>query len=282
MKKFALVGAAGYVAPKHMKAIKEVGGMLVTAYDHSDSVGVIDKYFPKSVFTTNLRKFIDSICTLEVDYLVVCTPNDSHYFWCDLALKIGIDVICEKPVVLTISQLDDLNVTENLTGKKINTILQLRYALDNPQWGSNLSTIDIEYFTPRGAWYHNSWKGDGARSGGLVTNIGIHLFDYVLWQFGSCNFMELDSSNLRQSTDDTIKGTLSLSAADVTFTLSISTYLSPTRKFTVNNVVYDLSGKFDDLHTRSYRSILDGFGWTLQDCRPSIELVERMRKILNK
>ena len=273
MTKYALVGAAGYVAPKHMKAIKETGGDLVLAHDPHDSVGILDSYFPDCDFTTSATTFINTLRNIGVDYLVICTPNNTHLIWCEIALDLGIDVICEKPVVLHSRQLYFLQELEKQTGHKVYSILQLRYALDNPQWGCADSTISITYHTPRGKWYKESWKGDNDKSGGLLTNIGIHLFDYVLWQFGN----EQDFA-IEHVDPNTVSGSLRLSMADVKFDLSIQSDLTPRREFIVNGRAYDMSPKFHDLHTRSYRSILDGFGWTLEDCEPSIELVERMRK----
>lgn len=281
MNKFALIGAAGYIAPRHMKAIKDTGGELIAAFDIADSVGILDSYFPSCEFFTDEYAFYDFLLDRQkADYIVICSPNHLHAEHCRNALKIGADIICEKPLVLTLAELEELKELEALTGKSINTILQLRLhpmlselkkAIDEkPDEG--IHQVSIEYFTPRGKWYHASWKGDVHRSGGIATNIGIHLFDLVSWLFG-----EVKNLHVEKDTDTECAGTLRLERAEVRWTLSIAQDALPKRQMLIDGKVYEFTEGFADLHTRSYEKILNKEGFTTDEVKPSIAIVERIR-----
>lgn len=281
IKKFALIGLAGYIAPRHLKAIKEVGGHLVAALDIADSVGVLDQYFPDCAFFTDEFAFYDYLMDNEpVDYLVVCSPNHLHEEHCYAGLKLNADVICEKPLTLTVESLTRLEEAQQYTGKHIYTILQLRLhsklihlkeEIDAAP--DNVFDVSIEYFTPRGKWYHASWKGDISKSGGIATNIGIHLFDLAVWLFGEVIEVQTDMHSATESI-----GTLRLQRATVRWHLSIESGVSAKRQMIVNGVPHEFTEGFADLHTASYLRILEGNGFDTSIVRPSIELVEKIRK----
>lgn len=279
-KQFALIGAAGYIAPRHLKAIKEVGGNLVAAYDIADAVGVLDSYFPACEFFTDEFTFYDFLMDKNpVDYLVVCSPNHLHEEHCYAGLKLNADVICEKPLALSVESLQNLLDAESYTNKHIYTILQLRLHpmlidLKKEIEASTKETHDvsIEYFTPRGKWYHNSWKGDTKKSGGIATNIGIHLFDLVTWLFGEVKEISVEKNSSTESS-----GILQLEKATVKWQLSIEPSLSPKRQITIDGKPYEFTDGFADLHTTSYQHILNNKGFTINDVKPSVDIVERIR-----
>lgn len=296
MKRFALIGAAGYVAPRHLKAIKQTGNNLVAAYDPHDSVGILDGFFPKADFFTNYERFERFIhkqnysTDSKLDYITVCSPNYLHDTHIRLGLQNGCDVICEKPLVLTAKNLDILRKLEVTTGRKVFTIMQLRYHPSLIELKSKLSkasgikfSVVLKYITPRGNWYHNSWKGEESKSGGIATNIGIHLFDLLIWLFGKVNDFEIETSN-----ENKIKGKLNLQNAEVDWFLSIDGSDLPETAVKNNKVSYrsllidgeeiEFSDGFTDLHTKVYEEIFDGRGLGIEDARSSIELVEKMRK----
>ncbi|MDB5228484.1 MAG: gfo/Idh/MocA family oxidoreductase [Bacteroidota bacterium] len=279
MINFALIGAAGYIAPRHLKAIKSVGGNLLAAYDIADSVGVLDQYFPGCNFFTDEFEFYNRLLDdLHVDYMVICSPNYLHEEHCRNALKLGVDIICEKPLVLTINELEQLQELEHLTQKNIYTILQLRLHPLLKQLKEEIKdkkyNVNIEYFTPRGNWYHASWKGDVKKSGGIATNIGIHLFDLATWLFGEVIEISVEKNTATESI-----GNLQLKNADVNWHLSIENEMMPKRQFIIDGKTYEFTEAFSDLHTISYEHILNKKGFTTVDVKPSIDIVERIRNL---
>ena len=292
MTKFALIGAAGYIAPRHMKAIKSVGGNLIVAYDPNDSVGVIDSYFPGAHFFTEFERFdrhLDKLRRREdlVDYVSVCSPNYLHDAHIRFGLRSGSNVICEKPLVLNPWNLDGLANIEANTGNRINAILQLRLhpaiqALRQKVAASTKRhTVDLTYIASRGRWYHASWKGEEQKSGGVATNIGVHFFDMLFYVFGP---FETQSAHLRDP--ERAGGVLFYEKADVRWFLSVdhgdlpesirgtkTTY----RSITVDGEEIEFSDGFADLHTSSYEAILDGRGYGVNDVRSSIEVVSEFR-----
>lgn len=281
-KKFALIGVAGYIAPRHLKAIKETGGELVAAYDLSDRVGILDAYFPDCEFFTNEFDFYDYLMDKNpVDYLVVCSPNYLHEEHCYAGLKLNADVICEKPLALHLSSLENLHEAQTYTNKKIYTLLQLRLhpMLVKLKKELNLNAterydVSIEYYTPRGKWYHKSWKADVKKSGGIATNIGIHLFDLASWLFGSVQEIEVEKNNAFESS-----GKLKLAHANVSWKLSIEQSVVPKRQMIINEKVYEFTEGFSDLHTASYQAILQQKGFTIDEVKPSVEIAERIRML---
>jgi len=292
VKRFAIIGAAGYVAPKHMEAIKATGNELVAAYDKFDSVGVLDRYFPHADFFIEFERFDRHLEKLKregkgIDYLVVCSPNYLHDAHCRYGLKLGADIICEKPVVLNARNINGLKLVESQTGQKINCILQLRLhpkivALKKEieSVPTKQFSIDLKYITHRGNWYNISWKGDESKSGGIETNIGIHLFDMLIYLFGEPT--DVSSS---QRKDKSAIGNLKFENAEVNWFLSIDANDLPAdsgsnsfhRSITINDSLLDFTSGFDKLHIQSYEAILDGSGFGLGDARSSIELVNRIR-----
>lgn len=296
MKKFALIGAAGFVASRHLRAIKETGNDLVAVLDKFDQVGILDSYFPNADFFTEFERFDRHLDKLrrkgtKVDYVSICTPNYLHDSHIRFALRHGADAICEKPLVLNPWNVDALEEIERETGCKVNTILQLRLhpsiiALKKEiESGPKDKVYDIglRYITSRGRWYQFSWKGDESKSGGIATNIGIHFFDMLLWVFGGLKDMTVTAL-----APDHAAGTLQLDRARVTWSLSINYDHLPEevkshgkrtfRSLTLEGKEIEFSDGFTDLHTRSYEEILRGNGFGLQDALPSIELVSRIRK----
>lgn len=274
MPNYVLLGAAGYVAPRHMKAIKDTGGDLIAAFDPADSVGVIDSYFPDAAFFTEFERF-DRHCSkryADIDYVVICSPNYLHDSHCSWGLRLGADVICEKPLCLTMTNLNRLRVEEGATGGKINVILQLRYAMANVVPNTVVKNmIKVKYYTPRGKWYHYSWKGNPEKSGGLATNIGIHLFDFLIWRFGT-----VVRDELYAYTNLNVKGKLVLTNATVEYDLSINPYNEPLRSFKINGEEWK-PFLFTDLHTKCYEEILKGNGFGIDDIAPATTLTERLR-----
>jgi UDP-N-acetyl-2-amino-2-deoxyglucuronate dehydrogenase len=292
MQSFALIGASGYVAPRHMKAIKAVGGDLQVAFDPNDSVGVIDSYFPNASFFVEFERFDRYVDKLrrrgsKVDYVSVCSPNYLHDAHCRFALRSDADAICEKPLVLNPWNIDGLAEIENDTGRRISTILQLRLhpailslkekVSASPQ---NDIAIDLTYITSRGRWYHSSWKGDESKSGGVATNIGVHLFDMLTYVFGPAT---RNIVHLRQP--ERAAGYLECGRARIRWFLSVDRNDLPEAaagKTTYRSILLDgedieFSEGFTDLHTRSYEEILAGRGFGLDQVRTSIEIVSNFR-----
>ncbi len=293
---FALIGAAGYIAPRHMKAIKESGNNLVAALDPMDSVGIIDSYFPNADFFIEPERFDRHLDKLKrsgnkkVDYVTICSPNYLHDAHIRMALRSGAHAICEKPLVLNPWNLEGLKELEKESNKRIYNILQLRHhksIIDLKQKIDGLPKdkihdIDLTYITSRGKWYHYSWKGNISKSGGVVTNIGIHFFDMLGWIFGN-----MKSNTLHLLTADKASGLLQLENANIRWYLSIdkndlpieasSKSLSTYRSISVDGDDFEFSGGFTDLHTESYKSILEGNGFGLDDARNSIEIAHLIR-----
>ncbi len=294
MKNFALTGAAGYIAPRHFKAIKDTGNKLIAALDVHDSVGIIDSYFPDAAFFIEYERFERHLEKLKrehnpIDFLTVCTPNFLHDSHIRLALRMGADAISEKPLVLNPWNLDALEEIEEETGKKVYNILQLRLhdsvlALkEKVKNSTKRHNVDLKYITARGQWYDFSWKGDISKSGGIATNIGIHFFDMLMFLFGEVQNYKLEISEPRK-----MKGTLELKNADVSWFLSIDYADVPEnekaagkrtfRSILIDGEEFEFSKGFTDLHTHVYRDILNGGGFGIEDARPSIELVQKLRK----
>lgn len=294
MTNFALIGAAGYIAPRHMMAVKAVGGDLKVAYDPNDSVGVIDSHFPQAHFFTEFERFDRHVDKLRrrgehIDYVSICSPNYLHDAHIRFGLRSGCEVICEKPLVLNPWNIDGLAEIEQQTGHKINTILQLRLhpaiqALKERVAQSNeRHSVDLTYITSRGRWYHASWKGDDAKSGGVATNIGVHFFDMLAYVFGP---LKSQTASLRQS--ERAGGLLSYEKADVRWFLSVDANDLPEdvkgKKTTYRSISMDgeeveFSEGFTDLHTRSYQEILAGKGYGLEDVRFCVEVVSQFRNL---
>lgn len=296
MKNFALIGAAGFVSPRHLRAIKDTGNNLVAVLDKFDQVGVLDSYFPNADFFTEFERFDRHLDKLRrkgtrVEYVSICTPNYLHDSHIRFALRHGADAICEKPLVLNPWNVDALAEIEKETGKRIYTILQLRLhksiiALKKQiesEAPGKIHDVDLSYITSRGNWYKISWKGDKTKSGGVATNIGIHFFDMLLWVFGNVKKLEV-----HVSTDDTAAGYLELERARVRWFLSINAAYLPKqvaaagkrtyRSITLESQEIEFSEGFTDLHTDSYRAILGGKGFGLAEAKPSIDLVHKMRE----
>jgi len=295
MKNFALIGAGGYIAPRHMKAVKDTGNNLLAALDKHDSVGILDSYFPEAEFFIEFERFDRHIEKLkrtgmQTDYVTVCSPNYLHDAHIRFGLRIGADVICEKPLVLNPWNIDGLTEIERETGKKISTILQLRLhpaiialkeKIQKDSSGRKYD-VDLRYITSRGHWYHISWKGDPQKSGGIATNIGIHFFDMLLWIFGDVKINEV-----HQHTPETASGKLELERANVNWFLSIDANTLPHdvrqaakrtfRSLTIDGEAFEFSEGFTELHTRSYEEILKGNGFPVEEARKSIELVHAIR-----
>ena len=296
MKNFALIGAAGYIAPRHMAAIKETENQLVAALDINDSVGIIDSYFPKAKFFTEFERFDRHIYKVKnnhserIDYISICSPNYLHDSHARFALRSGADVICEKPLVLNPWNIDGLKSIESETGSKVYTILQLRLhpsiiALKNRVMNENNDQkydVDLTYIASRGNWYLHSWKGEINKSGGIATNIGVHFFDMLHFIFG-----ELQENVVHMSDHTKAAGYLEYEKARVRWFLSIDQSDIPVdqklngqstfRSITVNNDPIEFSGGFTDLHTSSYSEILSGRGFGLEDNRTAIETVASIR-----
>lgn len=296
MKKFALIGAAGYIAPRHMKAIKDTGNEIVALLDKSDSVGIIDSYFPQAEFFTEFERFDRHLEKLrrqdgqQVDYVSICSPNYLHDAHIRFALRIGADAICEKPMVLNPWNVDALAEISERTNKNVHTILQLRLhpavrkLKDRVDASAEdrIFDVDIAYVAPRGRWYMVSWKGDLSKSGGVSTNIGVHFFDVVRWIFG-----EVKENVVHLSEPTRAAGMLELARARVRWFLSLEeTDIPPAarcakirtlRLITVDGEELNLSEGFTDLHTESYRAILGGTGFGLEDARSAIEIVSQIR-----
>jgi UDP-N-acetyl-2-amino-2-deoxyglucuronate dehydrogenase len=296
-KNFALIGAAGYIAPRHMKAIKETGNRLVAALDPFDSVGVIDGYFPEASFFTEPERFDRHLDKLRrsgkdvIDYVSICSPNYLHDAHIRIALRNQAHAICEKPLVLNPWNAEALAELEKETGKRIFTILQLRHhpaiirlkeKVEKEKSSGRMYEIDLNYITARGNWYFRSWKGKLEKSGGIATNIGIHFFDMLTWIFGKPT-----TNKVQQYEADRAAGFLQLENARVNWFLSINAETLPNevkqeggttyRSLMIDGEEFEFSGGFTDLHTISYEHILQGHGFGIADAMPSIQIVHDIR-----
>lgn len=294
---FAIIGVGGYIAPRHLEAIKELGHTLVAAYDRNDSVGIMDRYFPDCQFFTDFERFesfVDSCkgTSRQIDYVSICTPNYMHSSHIKFALSHGAHAICEKPLVLFEKDIDELAAYEKKFGKNVYTVLQLRVhdailALKKKIDSGTAKRYSIEmiYMTSRGQWYHESWKGDVKKSGGLSTNIGVHFFDMLTWIFGEASKIEMkEMSNTVES------GFVQLKNADVNWYLTVDRANLPDEALKANKTTYrsikidgeefEFSEGFTELHKRVYTDILSGKGYGLDAARPAIRIVEQIRKPL--
>lgn len=294
-KNFGLIGASGYVAPRHMKAIFETGHRLIAAYDPFDSVGVIDRYFPEADFFVEYERFDRHLEKKKrqgkgIDYLSICSPNYLHDAHIRFGMRLGADVICEKPLVLNPWNVDALQEIALETGQQVYNILQLRLhpsviALrerikNGPS--DHIYEIDLTYITSRGHWYYTSWKGDLQKSGGIATNIGVHFFDMLIWIFG-----EVKENIVHQHSHDRAAGYLVLEKARVRWFLSINANTLPVearqagkttwRSLSIGGEEFEFSDGFADLHTLSYEAILKCQGYPLLEARPAIEIVHKIR-----
>ena len=295
MKQFALIGGAGYVAPRHMRAIKDTGNLLTGVLDPNDSVGVIDSYFPESHFFTEFERFDRHVDKLKrkgagIDYVSICSPNYLHDAHIRFALRNSADAICEKPLVLNPWNIDGLEEMEKDTGSNVYNILQLRLhpALIELKetvghgHGDKIHEIDLTYITSRGRWYFNSWKGEEAKSGGIATNIGIHFFDMLIWIFG-----RVQKNVVHIFEPHRAAGYLELKNARVRWFLSVDEKSLPPevresgqrtyRSITVDGEEVEFSKGFTDLHTLSYQEIINGNGFGLEEARASVETAYTIR-----
>ncbi len=296
MKNFALIGAAGYIAPRHMNAVKETVNKLVAAYDPYDGVGVIDRYFPEAKFFVEFERFdrylerLKYEKALTLDFISIASPNYLHDAHIRVALRRGANAICEKPLVLNPWNIDALQHVASDTGQKVFTILQLRLhpaiialkeKIDkSPR--NKVYDVDLVYITSRGNWYYTSWKGDIAKSGGIATNIGVHFFDMLTWIFG-----DLKENVVNIHTHDRASGILELKKARIRWFLSINKETLPSeiqekgqttyRSISIEGEEIEFSEGFTDLHTRSYEEILKGKGFEINEARKSIEIVHQIR-----
>lgn len=291
MKNFALIGAAGYIAPRHLNAIKDTKNKLVAAYDIFDSVGIMDSYFPDCSFFTQFELFDRHLSkSKNVDYITVCTPNYLHDAHIRYALRLSADVICEKPLVLNPWNIDALEMAEKESGRKINNILQLRLhnsiinlkkKVENGPSGK-IYYVDLTYITSRGNWYYTSWKGDIHKSGGIATNIGVHFYDMLSWIFG-----KVSKNIVHISTHDRVAGYLEFEKARVRYFLSINSdtlpqHVKESGKRTYRSLIMEgeeieFSDGFTELHTQSYKEILAGNGFGLNEVRDCVEIVHDIR-----
>lgn len=294
MKKFVLLGAAGYIAPKHMKAIKEVGGDLVAVMDPHDSVGIIDQYFPNARYFSEFERF-DRYCSMkgDIDYVSICSPTHLHDAHCRFALRIGAIAICEKPLVLNARNLDRLQEMEVQTGGRINVILQLRLSSASKrlkEWVNTHKTkgcwngIDgafLTYYTPRGSWYEYSWKSDIQKSGGTATNIGVHLFDIIHWAFGT----HLRLRKVFHQKPNQISGIIDTNFVPIDFDLRTTVGLNKIRMLEFIEKKKDTPKEsrtfifegFEDLHTLAYKEILTGRGFGIEEIREATKICEELR-----
>jgi len=295
MKNFVLIGAGGYIAPRHMKAIKDTGNNLLAAIDKHDSVGILDSYFPEADFFTEFERFDRHVEKLKrqgikIDYVSVCSPNYLHDSHIRFGLRIGADVICEKPIVLNPWNIDALIEIEKETGKNVYSILQLRLhpaiielrnkILSGPT--DKIYDVELKYITSRGHWYHTSWKGDVQKSGGIATNIGVHFFDMLHWLFG-----DVKDNEVSQHTNDTASGKLKFEKANIDWMLSIDNNMVPQaardlgkrtyRTLKIDGEEFEFSDGFTELHTRSYEEILKGNGFPISETKAAIEVVHGIR-----
>lgn len=295
MKKFGLIGASGYIAPRHMKAIADTGNELLTALDKNDSVGIIDSFFPSADFFTEYERFDRHLDKMRrkgnpLDYISICSPNYLHDSHMRFAMRAGANAICEKPLVLNPWNIDGLKEIEDATGRKINTILQLRLHPSIIELKEKINQapknkkydVDLTYITSRGHWYMVSWKGDINKSGGVATNVGVHFYDMLHYLFG-----DLQENLVHHFSDTTNAGYLEYQNARVRWFLSVDAKNLPQeakaakqrtyRSITINGEEIEFSGGFTDLHTISYQEILRGNGFGLEENRVAIETVADIR-----
>ncbi len=297
MSHFALIGVGGFVAPRHLKAIRDTGNTLIAALDPNDSVGILDSYFPDAHFFVSYERFERFLEKLRitqpeqaVEYVSVCSPNYLHDSHIRLALHANAHAICEKPLVINAWNLQSLQELEAKTGKRVNTVLQLRLhpalmalkAKLEAEPARERADVVLTYITRRGRWYHISWKGDEEKSGGLAMNIGIHFFDLLLWLFG-----EVERSEVHLSQRDKMAGVVDLARARVRWFLSVDERDLPEavrvnggyafRSLTIDGQEVEFSEGFGDLHTRVYEQVLAGKGFGIETARPSLELVYQIR-----
>ena len=296
MQNFALTGVAGYVAPRHLKAIRETGNRLVAALDPFDSVGILDSFFPDCTFFTEYERFDRYLEKLkrgekedQVRWVSICSPNHLHDAHVRTALRVGADALCEKPLVIRPWNLDALAEIEAETGRRVWTVLQLRVhpaivSLKQElgsQLGSTKHRVDLTYITSRGQWYARSWKGIPHKSGGIATNIGVHFFDMLVWLFGPLEHIEIHVSNER-----TCSGVMELANASVSWFLSVDSLYIPKelqkqdqrtyRSILIDDQEIEFSDGFFDLHTKIYERTLAGRGFGIEDARPSLEIVHKI------
>lgn len=295
MKNFALIGAGGYIAPRHMKAIKDTGNNLLAALDKHDSVGILDSYFPEADFFTEFERFDRHLekkkrLGIKTDFISVCSPNYLHDAHIRFGLRMGANVICEKPIVLNPWNIQPLLDLEKETGNNIYTILQLRLhpaiiALREKVAAAPANKkydVNLQYITSRGNWYHSSWKGDIEKSGGIATNIGVHFFDMLIWVFGG-----VTENKVRLHAKDVAAGSLTLQKANINWMLSIDENAIPAairatgkrtwRTLSIDGEEFEFSEGFTELHTRSYEEILAGKGFPISETAPAIQLVHQIR-----
>jgi UDP-N-acetyl-2-amino-2-deoxyglucuronate dehydrogenase len=299
MQNFALIGAAGYIAPRHMKAIKETGNNLVCALDPYDGIGIMDSYFPEAAFFTEPERFDRHLDKLrrqgnnKIDYVSICSPNYLHDAHIRMALRNDAHAICEKPLVLNPWNLDALQEIEQETGKNIYTILQLRLhpaiielreKVNKEKGNGKVFDVDLTYITSRGKWYFTSWKGDTHKSGGVATNIGVHFFDMLGWIFGDFKGVELEINKPEKA-----GGKLYFEKANVNWFLSVDDKDLPAealnagkrtyRKINIEGQQLEFSDGFTDLHTQSYKDILAGGGFGIKDVKKAIDIVSGIRNV---
>lgn len=297
VKNFALIGAAGYIAPRHMKAIRDTGNNLVCALDPYDGVGIIDSFFPGADFFIEPERFdrhLDKLRRLndnKVDYVSICSPNFLHDAHIRMAVRNDAHAICEKPIVLNPWNLDALCELERESGKNIYTILQLRLHPTIKELKRKIENgppdkvydVDLKYITSRGRWYHFSWKGDIAKSGGVATNIGIHFFDMLGWVFGDLKDLEVHEKTLERASgylefaQARVKWFLSIDGNDLPH-IAIKQNKRTYRSITIENQELEFSEGFTDLHTELYKEILAGKGFRVEEARNSVEIAQRIRK----
>ncbi|MCU0327982.1 MAG: Gfo/Idh/MocA family oxidoreductase [Chitinophagales bacterium] len=296
MKNFILFGASGYVAPRHMNAIKTLGHNLLAVYDPHDGIGILDSYFPNAAYFNEFERLDRFIAQkinegLSIDYLSICSPNYLHDAHIRYGLRIGAEVICEKPLVLNPWNLNSLEIEEAKANKKVHAMLQLRHhpeivALKEKIQKSDKQSylIDLRYITARGSWYRYSWKGDEVKSGGIATNIGIHFFDMLTWIFGEMKSLEVTQNQFNRAS-----GMLHLERADVTWFLSIDQEDLPEdrlkegkrtyRMMTIDGALFDFTEGLENLHTAAYQAVLAGKSYGISEARPSIEIVSQIRNL---
>ena len=295
MKNFGIIGVGGYIAPRHLKAIKETGNNLIVALDKNDSVGIMDSYFPQCSFYTEYERFdrfVEKIkhTSDKLDYVSVCTPNYLHDSHIRFGLRAGADVICEKPLVLNPWNIDALQKMEEQTGKKVYNILQLRLHPAIIEWKNMIDNgpkdkvydVDLTYITSRGLWYYTSWKGDSSKSGGVSTNIGVHFYDMLSWIFGN-----IQENIVHIYEHDRAAGLLRFEKARVRYFMSINADTLPKqaleqgkrtyRKMEMDGKEIEFSDGFTELHTESYKKILAGEGFGLDQAYQSIKIVHDIR-----
>ncbi|MEZ5037853.1 MAG: Gfo/Idh/MocA family oxidoreductase [Chitinophagales bacterium] len=274
---FAIIGVAGFVAPRHLQAIKNIGGELLAAFDISDSVGVLDNYFPDCDFFTSIVTFEKFLKQTKIDYLVVCSPNYLHIEHCLLGLKNDINVICEKPLCLNSNDLKKLQEAEQSSQKQIFTILQLRLhneiiALKESINPNTFYEGELNYYTPRGNWYFESWKGIETKSGGIATNIGVHFFDMLCWFFG-----EPQEVIVLQKDAIEAHGIIVYKNAKIKWHLSIDRKLAAKRQIVLNGKEIVFTEGFNHLHTKCYEALINGRGFKIIEIFPSTKIIEQIQ-----